>query len=320
MQISPTEIIKIKALILPKFESGEITGDFPGEAQFFYDAYCINGKEYEIKGGLNSNKLYVKNGVAIYIAGMGKVHSAISLNNVLLDPRFDFSTAYVLSVGCAGSAKEYTVMGDVFIISSTIDFDLGHHIDIRELSKNATSTWFRDSSFDHVAYKVLNKELINKIYSLTKDIKLQTTPKTLNSMAKTFNNEKWAIRNPKVLRGTTVTSDTYWKGEYGNKTAKLMVESYKCQDPYATTEMEDSAIALVMERHGILDRLIIIRVSVNMDVFINGSTAESLWDTSTQHTIISQDNEEAVDIFPVAMENNFNVAKVVIDAILAETL
>lgn len=32
--------------------------------------------------------------------------------------------------------------------------------------------------------------------------------------------------------------------------------------------------------------------------------------------VISEDSEEAADIFPVAMENNFKVGKVIIDAIL----
>ena len=35
--------IAIKALILPKFESGEMAGDFPGEAQYYYEGYCMGG-------------------------------------------------------------------------------------------------------------------------------------------------------------------------------------------------------------------------------------------------------------------------------------
>ncbi|MGX8688720.1 MAG: hypothetical protein ACSW8K_13105, partial [bacterium] len=30
--------LPVKVLILPKFEVGEMTGDFPGEAQYFYEA------------------------------------------------------------------------------------------------------------------------------------------------------------------------------------------------------------------------------------------------------------------------------------------
>ena len=37
--------ISIKVLILPKFENGEMTGDFPGEAQYYYDAYVKDGDE-----------------------------------------------------------------------------------------------------------------------------------------------------------------------------------------------------------------------------------------------------------------------------------
>ena len=85
-----TSPIAIKALILPKFESGEMAGDFPGEAQYYYEAYCQGGDEYEVKGGFADNKLYVKDGVALYVTGMGKVNTALSLNAVLTDERFDF--------------------------------------------------------------------------------------------------------------------------------------------------------------------------------------------------------------------------------------
>ena len=32
---------KIKVLILPKFEIGEMTGDMPGEAQLYYEEYLM---------------------------------------------------------------------------------------------------------------------------------------------------------------------------------------------------------------------------------------------------------------------------------------
>lgn len=59
--------------------------------------------------------MYVKDGVALYVTGMGKVNSAMSLQAILSDSRFDFSDAYVFSTGCAGSAIEYGVMGDVYV-------------------------------------------------------------------------------------------------------------------------------------------------------------------------------------------------------------
>ena len=309
--------IAIKALILPKFEAGEMSGDFPGEAQYYYEAYCQGGEEYDIKGGFEQSKLYVKDGIALYVTGMGKVNAALSVNNILADERFDFSNAYIISTGCAGSAIEYGVMGDVFVITATVDYDLGHHADARDLTdKEQLTTWYHDDSYDNYAVNLLNPELMDKVYQLVKDVKLETTDVTRNFMAQTFDNAEWAVRDPKVLRGTTVTSDNYWKGEYGHKNALLMAETYNCPDPYALTEMEDNGIAVALKRRGMLDRLIIIRDSVNTDVFMNGATPDSLWDPNFDHSLASESNIEAADIFATAMKNNFEVGKVILDKIL----
>lgn len=312
--------IEIKVLILPKFESGEMAGDFPGEAQYYYEAYCAGGEEYEIAGAFEGNKLYVKDGVALHLTGMGKVNAAMSLHSLLMDDRFDFSNAYVLSTGCAGSAYETTVMGDVFVITAAVDFELGHHADIREMAEGSVTTWFHDSSYDSTACKILNPELMDKVYNLVKDVKIETTEKTRNFMAVTFDNAEWATRDPQVLRGTTVTADNYWKGIYDHQNALLITETYGCPDPYALTEMEDVALTVVMDRLGMLDRMIIIRDSVNMDVFMNGATPESLWDPNFDHTLASESSVEAADIFATAMENNFKVGSVVVNAILDGTL
>ena len=307
--------IEIKALILPKFEAGDLAGDFPGEAQYYYEAYCQGGEEYDIKGGMDQNKLFIKDGIAMYITGMGKVNTALSLNAVLLDSRFDFSNTYVISTGCAGSAYEYGVMGDVFVITAVMDFDLGHHADIRDMAEGATTTWFHDPSYDSSSHKILNPELMDKVYNLVKDVKIETTEKTKAFMAAAFDNAEWAIRDPQVLRGTGVSGDNYWKGPHDHANVQLMVETYKCPDPYAVTEMEDVALGVVLDRLGMLDKYIIIRDSVNMDMFMNGATPESLWDPTHDETLASEDNIEAADIFATAMENNFKVGKVIIDAI-----
>ncbi len=313
---SSAEPTEIKVLILPKFESGEMSGDFPGEAQYYYEAYCEGGEEYDIVGGYGDNKLYVKDGVALYVTGMGKVNTALSLQAILMDDRFDFSNAYIMSTGCAGSAIEYGVMGDVFVITSTIDFDLGHHADPREMTEESDTTWFHDESYDDASYKLLNQELCDKVYDLVKDVKIETTDRTRAYMAAAFDDAEWATRDPQVLRGTTVTADNYWKGKYDHENALLMTETYGCPDPYALTEMEDNALAVALDRLGMLDRYIVIRDSVNTDVFMNGATPESLWDPDFDESLASESSVESADIFATAMENNYKVGSVVVDAIL----
>ena len=247
------EPVAIKALILPKFESGEMAGDFPGEAQYYYEGYCEGGESYDIVGC--PNPLYVKDGVALCVTGMGKVNSAMTLQAILMDDRFDFSNAYIISTGCAGSAVEYGVMGDVFVITATVDFDLGHHADARDLTTDLATTWFHDESYDDASAKLLNQELCEKVFNLVKDVQIETTEKTRAFMAATFDNADWAIRDPKVLRGTTVTADNYWKGMHDHANALLMTKTYGCPDPYALTEMEDHAMAVVLDRLGMLDRI-----------------------------------------------------------------
>ena len=128
------EKIPVRALILPKFEVGEMTGDFPGEAQYYYENYLDGAEAYDIPGVAGGGRLYVKDGTALFTLGMGKVRAGLNTMAVLQDPRFDFSEALILSTGCAGSAYEYGVMGDVFIITAAVDYDLGHHADSRDLS------------------------------------------------------------------------------------------------------------------------------------------------------------------------------------------
>ena len=307
--------LPVKVLLFPKFEIAEMTGDFPGEAQYYYEQYLIDAEEYDIPD--SPCKLYYKDGVALGLLGMGKVTAALNTVAILSDDRFDFSQAYIISTGCAGSSAGSTVMGDVFIITAAVDYDLGHHADAREIADPDGTTWFHDAIYDDMAVIRLDPALMEKVYALVKDAPVETTEKTRNYMRAAFDDADWAVRDPRVLRGTSATGDDYWKGQHGHENALLMMETYQCADPYAVTEMEDVAVARAVERMGMLDRLIIIRDSVNIDAFMLGATPESLWSGGNGLAIASDDNVEAADIFKTAMKNNFEVGRIVIDLILA---
>ena len=306
--------LPVKVLILPKFEVGEMSGDFPGEAQYYYEEYMTGAELYDIPG--SDSPLYYRDGVALYVLGMGKVNAAIGTMSVLSDRRFDFSETYIISTGCAGSAEGTTVMGDVFIVTSAVDYDLGHHADGREISDHDATTWFHDADYDDSAVIFLDQNLSDKVYSLVKDTPVETTQRTRSFMESAFDGADWAVRDPQVLKGTAVTGDSYWKGEHGHENALLMVDTYQCPDQYAVTEMEDVAVALAVKRMGFLDRLIIIRDSVNIDVFMNGETPESLWGDAEAVHLDDADSAEAADIFETAMKNNFEVGRIIIEKIL----
>ena len=308
--------LPVKVLLLPKFEIEKMYGDFPGEAQFYYEEYLAGADVYDVPNDAGSSGLYYKDGVALYVLGMGKVNAALGTMAVLSDSRFDFSDAYIISTGCAGSAVGTTVMGDVFIVSAAVDFDLGHHADAREIADPDGTTWFHDPDYDDSSVIFLNQDLTDKVYSLVKDVPVETTETTRNYMKAAFDGARWAVRDPQVLRGTTASGDNYWKGIYDHENAVLMAETYQCPDPYALTEMEDVAAARAVERMGLLDRMIIIRDSVNMDVFMQGAAPENLWGDAEAEDLVDEESIEAADIFKTAMKNNFEVGRVVIDKIL----
>ena len=310
--------IPVKVLILPKFEVGEMAGDFPGEAQCYYEEYLDGGDKYTIKGSPEDITLYYRNGVALCSIGEGKITAAVNTSAILSDERFDFGKATILSTGCAGSAEGYGIFGDVYVVSANVDYDLGHHADPREMEDDSKPKWFRMKEYDNIAAIRLNSELTDSVYERVKNVKLETTEKTIAFLQKEYPDEEWANRPPAVMRGTTVTGDNFWKGRYDHRNAQAMIEAYGCTDPFAATEMEDIAVARTVDRFGLLDKLIDLRVSVNLDVFASGSTPESLWGESSDDSLASENSAESIDIFPTAMRNNFEVGRIIIDDILSK--
>lgn len=308
--------LPVQVLILPKFEVGEMEGDFPGEAQLFYEEYLAGGEEYEIAGNPGPVSLYYKDGVALCLAGQGKVNAALNTAAVLGDERFDFSDAYILSAGCGGTAEGYGIPGDVYVISQAVDFDLGHHADAREMDSERETTWFHDESFDGSAFIRMDADLTGRVFDRLKDTKLETTQGTVRYLNKEFPGQDWADRQPRVMRGTSVTADNYWKGSFDHQNALLITETYKCEDPYAVTEMEDVAVGQAVRQAGLLDRLIVLRVGVNLDVFPAGVTPEKLWGPRSDDQLASEDSTESIDIFETAMGNCFAAGRILIDAVL----
>lgn len=308
--------VELSVVILPAFEVGTMEDDFVGEAQLYYQKYMNGAEVYPITGDPYGSSLYVKDGVGLYLMGQGKVSAASNLTALLSDRRFDFSDAYFIVSGCAGSSADFSVAGDVFLVSSVVDFDLGHHVDIREMSSSSSPIWYPIEDYKDISCFRLNESLVKKAWDLVKALSAETTDSARACMARNFDNAVWAIRDPKVMCGTAVSGDNYWKGIYAHNTAKRITEHYQCKDPYAVTDMEDSAAALVFQKFGMLDRLLIFRASVNMDVFLDGETPETAWNNS--ELLVSADGFDGfTDIFEVAMNNEFRAVCTIVDAVLS---
>ena len=120
--------------------------------------------------------------------------ASVNTSAVLSDERFDFSDAYVLSVGCAGTAEGYGILGDVFVISAAVDFDLGHHADPREMQDGTGTTWFHDEGFDDIAFLEMDRALTDRVYERIGGVRLETTERTARFLNREYPGEAWGKR------------------------------------------------------------------------------------------------------------------------------
>lgn len=314
----------LRVIIIPKFEVGEMAGDFPGEAQLFYEHYCEGCEEVELPNLPPTAHFYVnkENGVGILVTGSGKTAAGLSLMALLSSDLYDYSDAYIVSVGCGGGSAAYCTLGDVIVVTAVCDYDLGHHVDAHEKKKSKSRVmWFPDDAYSEYECKFLNADLCDKVFQLTKDCPLQTTEQAKAVMSDNFQARDESELLPYVRKGTALSGDNYWKGIYGHVTANYIADYYKCPDPYAVTEMEEIAIANTADIFGMLDRIISLRVIVNMDLFLNDETPESTWGEYDSFNVkVEEENPETLDIFEPAMHNLFDVTSPVIDSILGGEL
>lgn len=315
---------KVRVLIVPKFEISNMAGDYPGEAQLFFERYCANCEEVSIPHAPTSAHFYMNesNGVGLLVTGEGKTAAGMSLSSLLSWDAYDFSNVKIVSVGCGGGSTWHSTLGDVVVVTSACDAELGHRTDVDELERPETGvTWFPDESYGEYAHKRLNAELCEDVYQLVKDCPLRTTETARSVLASNFSGEEWATRDPHVAKGTAVTGDSYWKGKTDHNNAVAIARHYKCPDDYAVTEMEEIAIINAAECFGLKDRVVSLRVVVNMDTFLKGESPESLWlDDSDFSSSATEEKGETLDIFEPGMHNLFDAGSIVIDAILAGEL
>lgn len=319
-----SERTALRVIIVPKFEIGEITGDFPGEAQLFYDHYTPGLEETELPHLPKTAHLFVneETGVAILVTGSGKSAAGISLTVLLSSDRFDCSDAYIVSVGCSGGSPEVTTCGDIVLVTAACDYDLGHQPDSSDLADpDYPVTWFPIEPLGDSGHKNFNPELCETVYRMIRDCPLRTTELTKKILAENFPEQDRVKEDPKVIKGTALTGDNFWKGKRDHLNAVYIAEYYGAPDPFAVTEMEEIAIADAADCFGMLDRVISLRVVVNMDQFLGTEKAEELWGGKRGYSEkVSEANSETLDIFRPAMHNLFDAAGIVIDAILAGDL
>lgn len=296
------EPVKVKVFVGTMFEIGKNTGDRAGEFQHWYERYWKSATPVTVPGALQP--VYCNaDGVCGSVLGMGKVNSSSSMQAILTSPKFDFSKAYYVISGVAGTPPSRGTIGEVSWATWLVDYDLGHRWAPEE-NKSGEPTFMPRKGYEEYRRFKLNPELVAWAMKLSAD-----TPLKDSDSAKAYRlryPQAAARRAPFVGTGTHMTGDTFFHGPGMSNQAQYIAKLYGADD-YVITEMEAAAITLVIKRQHGTDRVMSLRGAVNFD---QGNPRE----TTLQH--LDPAPGETAGGFAETVENIERVGSRVVDHIV----
>lgn len=289
----------VKAVVVTMFEHGEVTGDRPGELQFWVEDYPL---ETQIQFELGEYPLFynAEDQVLAICVGGGIPNATASIMALGLDARFDLSASYWLVAGISGGDPQDTSLGSAVWAHHVVDGDLLYEIDAREIPagwpygiiplggvapasepEDISTGWTVDTI--HFA---LNQELANWAYQVSKAVTLPDTPE-MAAFRQQFVGHAAARQPPSVSIGDTLSASTYWHGTHLNQWANDWIRLYAGKDAnFVTSNMEDSGTLTALHRlarQQLIDpqRIMVLRTISNYTAPPAGKTAA--WSTTAEY-------------------------------------
>ncbi|WP_309024914.1 purine nucleoside permease [Pelagicoccus sp. SDUM812002] len=288
------EPIPVKVCVLAMYEMGEVTGDRPGELQFWVEREDLSNV---MPFPMGQTELRMsEEGLLVALTGGGVTHAATTLTALGLDPRFDFSDTYWIVAGIAGADPLDASLGSAAWAKWVVDADLLYEIDAREIPEdwpygliplggyepNQLDTGW---TVDNIAFQ-LNEGLVNWAYSLTKDIELEDTP-ALKEFREQFTGYPNAQNPPRVMMGDSLSSSTYIHGRYLNTWANDWMKLHTGEEAeFVMTNMEDSGTLTALRRlsdagYVDFDRVLVLRTASNFSMQPPGK--EATWSATAPY-------------------------------------
>lgn len=284
----------VKVVVVTMFENGKMTGDKPGEAQFWVERQKL---DHALPFPLGEYELRTNDaGLLLICTGGGITNATSSIMALGLDPRFDLSKAYWLVAGIGGGDPLDVSLGTAAWAKHVIDGDLLYEIDAREIpadwpygllplgakkpNENANG-W----TVDTIHY-ALNPALAEWAYSLTKDHPVADSP-GIAAFRRQFAGYPNAVRPPFVTVGDSLSSSKYWHGERMNQWANDWVKLQAGPTAnFMMSNMEDSGTLTALRRLSRigsvdLQRVMVLRTASNYTMPPPGKSAA--WSTTAEY-------------------------------------
>lgn len=265
---------EVKVVVVTMFEHGALTGDRPGEFQFWVERLPLP-VEHRFAAGPYPLRGNAEGVLGVCIGG-GIANAAASVMALGFDPRFDLRRAYWLIAGIAGGDPEDVSLGSAVWARHVVDGDLLYEIDAREIpaawpygliplgaeapaedAEDIATGW----TIDNVHF-ALNAELAEWALALTRADALPDSD-VLRAGRVAYVGYPRALAPPTVMLGDTLSASTYWHGALLNAWANDWVRLYGgAEAEFVTTNMEDSGTLTALSRLADLGKADLARVLV----------------------------------------------------------
>jgi purine nucleoside permease len=283
-------LIHVKVVVVAMFETGEDTGNDPGEYHLWVQREHLD-QVFPLPAGYHQVRMN-KDGVLGMLTGVATAKAAASVMALGLDPRFDLSKAYWVIAGIGGGDPADVSLGSAVWANHVLDGDLAYEIDAREIPKDWPTGFVPlrkrtpyempvKSELEGEMY-TLNPGLAGWAFQLTKTVPLADSDAMRVSRAR-FTGFPNALKPPFVTIGDTMSSGTFWHGKRMDEWANAWTRYYTGgQGNYMISAMEDSgtmqALTFLNQAKRVdLNRVLVLRTVSNYDREAPGSTpAESL--------------------------------------------
>ena len=290
----PAAPIPIKVVVVSMFETGETTGDKPGEFQFWIERQKLDHKldfpmgEYELR--MNDA------GLLAICTGGGITNAATSIMALGVDPRFDLRHAYWLITGIGGGDPADVSLGTAAWAKHVVDGDLLYEIDAREIPKDwaygllplggkkpndKADGW----TVDTISF-ALNPALTDWAYAQTKDHAIADSA-GITAFRQQFAGFPNALKPPFVTIGDTMSSSTYFHGDLMTKWANDWMRLQAGPDAnFMLSAMEDSGSLTALRRLGRAgkvdpDRVMVLRTVSNFSQ--QPPSKDAAWSTTAEY-------------------------------------
>ena len=318
-QSTPVSNNKIapKVVVISPWEMGEVTGDQPGEYQFWVERENLN---QIISFPIAANDIRMNSdGLMAINTGPGVSNSAIVITALGLDPRFDLTKSYFIVGGVAGGDPEDVTIGSAAWSRWVVDGDLMRSIDPQEAPDEWPYGLFptdgkgpgdRSGGFTYPNMVFpLNQNLVQWAYDTSKDVELMDHPDVVATRV-LYNDMPVAAGRPKVIMGESLGANAYWHGKVLTQWANDWVKLYtNGEGNFVMTNIEDNGTLRALTRlaelgHVDRDRVLVLRVASN---FSHQPTKEdAVWSLTADYPANGL----------TAMENIYRVASPVVHRLM----